>query len=91
MRTMKCIVCKKEFDSTREIIKEGVLKGCEVVDVYCSEKCKKELETKIKDYDAKSEKKVPTHKEFQKAVDKAGLRSYEFKDANSESSEVKDE
>jgi len=52
MRKMNCIVCKKEFDSTREIIKEGVLKGCTVVDVYCSKKCRKELETKIKNYDA---------------------------------------
>ena len=52
MRKMNCIVCKKEFDSTREVIKEGVFKGCEVVDVYCSKGCREELETKIKDHDA---------------------------------------
>lgn len=30
---------------------------------------------------AKSEQNVPTHKEFQKAIDKAGLRGYKFKDS----------
>ena len=32
-------------------------------------------------HDGLSEQNVPTHKEFQKAIDKAGLRGYKFKDS----------
>lgn len=35
---------------------------------------------KTHDAFSENEVKVPTHKEFQKAIDKSGLRDYEFKD-----------
>ena len=45
---MKCIVCKKKYNSLQETIKEGKLRGCKVVNVYCSPKCRKVMENKIK-------------------------------------------
>jgi len=40
VRKTKCIICKKEFNSLQKTIKDGKLKGCEVVNCYCSQKCK---------------------------------------------------
>ena len=41
----------------------------------------------IKKKDVLQKETVPTHKEFQKAVDKAGLRGYEFKDEDQKDGE----
>lgn len=48
---MDCIVCKKNFDSEKTIIKEGKLKGCKVVNVYCSDKCREEMDKRIRELD----------------------------------------
>jgi len=47
----------------------------------------KEESIREKTEDAFSESKVPTHKEFQKAIDKSELRGYKF--ANQKQDEVK--
>lgn len=43
----KCAVCEKEFESKEYTIRKGSLKGIDVIDAYCSDKCRNIIKTKI--------------------------------------------
>ncbi len=51
MRTRKvkrnCVVCEKEFESKEYTIRKGTLEGVDVVDAYCSDKCRDKLHDAI--------------------------------------------
>jgi len=53
---MTCVVCNKKYNSQQETIQEGSFKGCKVIDAYCSDKCRKIMENKLKTLEEFKEK-----------------------------------
>ncbi len=43
----RCVVCEKEFESKEYTIRKGSLKGIDVVDAYCSDKCRDKMDSVI--------------------------------------------
>lgn len=47
MERIKCVNCRKEFDSKTEIINDGELKGYKSQNMYCSYTCRDKMNKKI--------------------------------------------